>query len=97
VDAVVREAREEAGLDGTIAPEPLTSYRYHGGQEVAAYLLDTTGRGLGKSAEPWRDPRWCDAERAKALLARRRKDDDEPVAHEHARVVDEAVRALTGG
>ena len=97
VEAVAREAREEAWVEGTLTAEPLTSYRYHDGQPVAAYLLDTTGRPLGKSAEPWRDPRWCDPGRAKALLARRRTDGDELVAREHARVVDDAVRALAGG
>jgi 8-oxo-dGTP pyrophosphatase MutT (NUDIX family) len=94
-EAVAREAREEAGAEGDVGAEPFTRYLYHGGQPVDAYLLDTTGRRPAQGAEAWRDPRWCRPERAKKLLARRRKHDDAPVADEHARVVDEATRALS--
>ena len=59
-EAAAREAREEAGVTGTVSSEPLGVYRYapsrNGADDVTAFLLDVRRDGL--HAEPGRQPTW---------------------------------------
>ena len=68
--AAAREAAEEAGVQGTIAAEPLGTYRYaptrNGSDEVTAFLLVVEREGL--PAETHRDPTWCGYEAARSRL-----------------------------
>jgi phosphohistidine phosphatase len=97
-DAAAREALEEAGVRGDVEETPFTHYRYPGTRAdegesvVAAYLLAVTDLGAPASGERHREPTWVTPDRAMRLLAECRKPD---YAGEHARVVREAVAALT--
>ncbi len=68
--AAAREAAEEAGVAGTIAPAPLGVYRYAptraGFDDVTAFLLVVEREGL--PAEAHRDPTWCGYEAARSRL-----------------------------
>jgi 8-oxo-dGTP pyrophosphatase MutT (NUDIX family) len=72
--AAAREAREEAGVTGTIATEPLGVYRYapsrNGADDVTAFLLEVDRDGLG--AEAGRDPTWLGLEAARDRLVQGR-------------------------
>jgi 8-oxo-dGTP pyrophosphatase MutT (NUDIX family) len=99
-EAAAREAREEAGVEGEVEPAPFTRYRYPATREdegeslVSAYLLAVVRHVPPAGAERSREPRWVPAEDAVLLLAAGGR---EPrYAEEHARVVREAVGALTG-
>jgi 8-oxo-dGTP pyrophosphatase MutT (NUDIX family) len=98
-EAAAREALEEAGVEGDVAATPFTHYRYPGTRAdedesvVAAYLLAVTEQRAPASGERHRNPTWVTPDRATRLLA---EGDREPeYAAEHARVVRDAVAALT--
>ena len=99
-DAALREAREEAGVEGEIAPAPFTRYRYpstrrdEGESLVSAFLLAVVRQGSPAAKERRRDPTWLAPKDATRRLTARRGDD--VYAEEHARVVREAVAALRG-
>lgn len=73
--AAAREAREEAGVTGTVSSRPLGTYRYaasrNGHDDVTAFLLEVDRDGL--EAEPGRDPTWCEHDAAVRKLAERRR------------------------
>ena len=98
-EAAAREALEEAGVVGDVSATPFTHYRYPGTRAndgeslVAAYLLAVTEQRAPASGERHREPAWVAPDRATRLLA---EGDREPeYAAEHARVVREAVAALS--
>ena len=70
-EAAAREAAEEAGVSGSVEPQPFAHYRYPSADGephlVAAVRLDVTGEGRG--AEPGRDPAWFGYEQACNRLA----------------------------
>ncbi len=74
--AAGREAREEAGLLGTVGPEPLCVYRYgpsrNGFDDVTAFLLTVFRDRL--PAEPDREPTWFGLEAARSRLVEGRDD-----------------------
>lgn len=65
-EAAAREAREEAGITGTVRPDPLGVYRYapsrNGADDVTAFLLEVRRDGL--PAERGREPVWLGRESA---------------------------------
>jgi 8-oxo-dGTP pyrophosphatase MutT (NUDIX family) len=73
--AAAREAREEAGVTGTVGDEPLGVYRYapsrNGSDDVTAFLLDVRRDGL--AAEPGRQPTWLGREAALERLVQGRE------------------------
>ena len=98
-EAAAREAREEAGVTGTIADQPLTYYVYPGGSDgpgerrVAAFLLEVTSESAPAAAESSREPAWFDPETAENKLSsggRERK-----YSEEHVRVLHAALAELT--
>ena len=98
-DAAAREAREEAGVSGTIADHPLTYYVYPGGSDgpgerrVAAFLLEVTSQSAPAGDERSREPAWFDPETAENKLSsggRERK-----YSEEHVRVLRAALAELT--
>jgi 8-oxo-dGTP pyrophosphatase MutT (NUDIX family) len=98
-DAAAREAREEAGVHGTIADRPFTDYVYPGGSDgpgerrVAAFLLEVASESAPAADERSRDPAWFDPETAEAKLSsggRERK-----YSEEHVRVLHAALAELT--
>jgi 8-oxo-dGTP pyrophosphatase MutT (NUDIX family) len=74
--AAAREAREEAGITGTVRGAPLGVYRYapsrNGADEVTAFLLDVRRDGL--RAEGGRDPVWLSRKVALDRLVHGRAD-----------------------
>ena len=74
-EAAAREAREEAGVTGTVGAEPLGVYRYapsrNGFDDVTAFLLDVQRDGL--RAEDGRDPVWLSRKAALERLIRARE------------------------
>jgi len=70
-DAAAREAAEEAGVAGTVEPQPFAHYRYPaaggGWNDVAAFRLHVECEGL--PAEAGRDPQWFGLEMARSRLA----------------------------
>lgn len=74
-EAAAREAREEAGITGSVRPEPLGVYRYapsrNGSDEVTAFLLEVERDGL--PAEPGREPSWFSFEAARSRLVQGRE------------------------
>jgi 8-oxo-dGTP pyrophosphatase MutT (NUDIX family) len=72
--AAAREAAEEAGVEGTLAPVPLGVYRYApsrgGSDEVTAFLLVAERDGLPAEAD--RTPTWFGFEAARSRLAQGR-------------------------
>ena len=98
-EAAAREAREEAGLEGDVAPTPFTRYRYpatrneEGESLVSAYLLAVVRQGLPADTERRRNPTWVGPAEAACLLATGGREPE--YAEEHARVVHEAVAILS--
>jgi len=74
-EAAAREAREEAGIVGTVLPEPLGVYRYasprNGSDDVTAFLLEVRRDGL--RAESGRDPVWLSRDAALERLVQGRE------------------------
>ena len=91
--AALREAREEAGVVGTVVnDEPFTRYRYlksRSGkpQDVDAYLVKA--KRMTASGEPEREPAWLSAAAARTRFSKGHN------AAEHRRVLAEALRRLT--
>ena len=94
-DAAIREAYEEAGVRGDIAPAPFVVYRHAkttGGREVlvAAFLCAVSR--LDTPLEPYRFPTWFRASEARERLAEGRS----PLyAAEMQHVIDAALARLT--
>ncbi len=90
-----REAYEEAGVLGRVDPSPFTCYlhskREREAHAVHAHLCKVMS--LQTPEELYRTPTWFSAENAKRRL---RQDRQHPYAEELARVVDHAVRQVTG-
>jgi 8-oxo-dGTP pyrophosphatase MutT (NUDIX family) len=90
--AALREAREEAGVVGTlVSPKPFTRYRYvkrRSGteQDVDAYLVKVTR--TTRPGEPERAPAWCSPAAARTRFAAGHN------AAEHRRVLAAAMRRL---
>lgn len=98
--AAAREAQEEAGVAGAVEPTPFTRYRYPGTRDaegeslVSAFLLAVETQHAPAPSERGREPTWVSPGEAARLLAEGGR---EPVyAEEHARVVREALAALSG-
>lgn len=74
-EAAAREAREEAGVTGTVGSDPLGVYRYapsrNGSDDVTAFLLDVQRDGL--RAERGRDPVWLSRQAALERLVQGRE------------------------
>jgi 8-oxo-dGTP pyrophosphatase MutT (NUDIX family) len=98
-EAASREAREEAGVEGKVALTPLTRYRYPSTRDeeaeslVSAYLLEVLRQEPPAGKERRRNPTWVGPEEAVRLLAAGGREPE--YAEEHARVVREAVAALS--
>lgn len=98
-EAAAREAREEAGVEGAIAAKPFTRYRYPGTRAdegeslVSAYLLMVERQGASAPDERRREPTWIAPDEAIRLLSEGGREPE--YAEEHARVVREAVAALS--
>ena len=98
-EAAAREALEEAGVEGEIAPTPFTRYRYpstrdeEGESLVSAFLLEVLNQEPPAGKERHREPTWVRPEEAMRLLAAGGREPE--YAEEHARVVREAVAALS--
>lgn len=98
-EAAAREAREEAGVEGEVAPTPFTRYRYpstrdeEGESLVAAYLLAVVRQHPPAGKERRRKPTWVAPAEAERRLAAGGREPE--YAEEHARVVREAVAALS--
>ena len=96
-DAVAREAREEAGVDGAVEDHPFAYYAYPAwppGSEtlIAAYLLLVDSQTVPAERERRRQPTWFDPAVARTKLAEGRR---EPrYVAEHARVLDAALARL---
>lgn len=97
-DGARREAREEAGVDGVLAPTPLRAYCHiahlangrRPRQEVQAWLLEVTA--AAGPPEPGRRPTWFTAAATAAALAENQSG-PEAAAELHA-VLAEAVRVI---
>ncbi len=98
MQAAAREALEEAGARGDLSPGPLTTYRHRKhlddgrwmAVEVTAHLLEVRERSDPK--ESYRAPRWFARDAVVRALSAGRS----PMhVAELARVVDEALRAVT--
>jgi 8-oxo-dGTP pyrophosphatase MutT (NUDIX family) len=98
-EAAAREAREEAGVEGVVASTPFTRYRYpstrdeEGESLVTAYLLEALRQEPPVGKESHREPTWVVPAEAVQLLAAGGREPE--YAEEHARVVREAVAALS--
>jgi 8-oxo-dGTP pyrophosphatase MutT (NUDIX family) len=95
-EAAVREAGEEAGIEGEIDVVPVAEYDYpntrrgRGDSHVPAYLLRVTDQQPPR--ERFREPTWFPPERAREQLAEGGR---EPrYVEEHARVLESAVAEL---
>ena len=95
-DSAAREAKEEAGVLGTVAQQPLTTFWYNRPkrgthEKVTAYLLEVVvSEGL---REKGRKPRWWDLDRALEKLSKKKQADN---ADELKRVLKEASQAVAG-
>jgi 8-oxo-dGTP pyrophosphatase MutT (NUDIX family) len=95
--AAQREALEEAGVRGSIVPEPFTVYPHEkhtsGGRReelrVATYLMQVESDR--DTPEPWRDPTWFSPEQAKQKLAENRQPQYQQA---YSQVIDEACKNL---
>ncbi len=100
-EAAAREALEEAGAEGCISSTPLTNYRYpdtrgkEGDSVVTAYLLAVSNEHEPAPKERHRARAWVVPEEATRLLAAGGREAE--YAEEQARVVREAVAALSTG
>ncbi|MFC1639937.1 NUDIX hydrolase, partial [Gemmatimonadota bacterium] len=95
-DSAAREAKEEAGVLGTVAQQPLTTFWYdrpkRGTHElVTAYLLEVVVSEV--RSEKGRKPKWWDLERALQKLSKKKQADN---ADELKRVLEEAFQAIAG-
>jgi 8-oxo-dGTP pyrophosphatase MutT (NUDIX family) len=94
-DSAAREAKEEAGVLGTVVQQPLTTFWYdrpkRGTHEmVTAYLLEVVvSEGL---REDGRKPKWWDLERALEKLSKKKQADN---SDELKRVLTKAHQAIT--
>lgn len=95
-DSAAREAKEEAGVLGTVVEQPLTTFWYdrpkRGTHEmVTAYLLEVVvSQGL---REKGRKPKWWDLEKALEKLSKKKQADN---ADELKRVLKEAASEIAG-
>lgn len=95
-DSAAREAKEEAGVLGTVVSKPLTTFWYdrpkRGTRElVTAYLLEVVVcEGL---REKGRKPRWWNLDRALEKLSKTKHADN---ADELKRVLQKAHQAIVG-
>jgi len=83
-DAAIREAEEEAGLQGVVARKPLGRYRHGSEQDVEVYVMRVT-----KVLEHWleddiRRRRWMKTRAAVACL----REELQPFIHHLERVLD---------
>jgi len=94
-DAAAREAREEGGVAGTVAREPLGVYRYapsrNGADDVTAFLLEVHDDGL--RAEAGRDPVWLSRKAALERLVQGRANGYGEAMDRILRAAERAVRA----
>ena len=95
-DSAAREAKEEAGVLGTVAQQPLTTFWYdrpkRGTHElVTAYLLEVVVSEV--RSEKGRKPKWWDLEKALEKLSKKKQADN---ADELKRVLEEAFQAIAG-
>jgi 8-oxo-dGTP pyrophosphatase MutT (NUDIX family) len=100
-EAALREAWEEAGAVGEIAPHPFAVYVYVKGvfwkkpgvQEYAvkAFLMEV--RHLRRAPEALRNPTWFAPVEAKKMLSRRR---ESKYGNELAAVIDRALERIPG-
>ena len=93
-DSAAREAKEEAGILGTVSQQPLTTFWYdrpkRGTHEmVTAYLLEVVVSEVLR--EKGRKPRWWSLERALEKLSKKKQADN---ADELKRVLNEASQAI---
>lgn len=94
--AAKREAREEAGVSGSIETKPFISYAYSKGKKsdddiVAAFLMAVESQD--KPDEPERDPQWFSPERAIKKFGKGGR--EEKYVREHERVIKEALNRVT--
>jgi 8-oxo-dGTP pyrophosphatase MutT (NUDIX family) len=96
--AAAREAYEEAGVHGRVDPLPFATYLHskaphiraaHAEFDVDAHLCEV--RNLVTPEEPFRDPTWFPAEKAKRRLHEERRPH---YGTELARVVDQAIEQI---
>jgi 8-oxo-dGTP pyrophosphatase MutT (NUDIX family) len=98
-EAAAREALEEAGVEGEVAPTPFTLYRYpstrneEGESLVSAFLLGVVRQRSPEGKERHREPTWVGPDEATRLLAGGGREPQ--YAEEHERVVREAVAILS--
>ena len=95
-DSAAREAKEEAGVLGTVVEQPLTTFWYdrpkRGTHEmVTAYLLEVVVSEV--LSEKGRKPKWWDLDRALEKLSKKKHADN---ADELKRVLKEAHQAIGG-
>ena len=95
-DSAAREAKEEAGVLGTVVEQPLTTFWYdrpkRGTHEtVTAYLLEVVVSEVLR--EKGRKPKWWSLERALEKLSKKKQADN---ADELKRVLKEAFQAIAG-
>lgn len=96
-DSAAREAKEEAGVLGTVCRQPLTTFWFNrpkrGTRElVTVYLLEVVvAEGL---REKGRKPKWWDLERALEKLSKKKHADN---SDELKRVLREAHDAIGRG
>jgi len=73
VITALKEAREEAGLDGRIIGDPLGEYTYHKWETslvVETLLMEVTAEEAHWQEAELRDRRWCTADEARNLVDR---------------------------
>ena len=92
--AAKREAREEAGVEGSIEKEPLTHYTYYKGKKeqeniVAAFLMRVEAEF--EPEETFRDPTWFTPEEAMKKLSTHRRT---KFIKENQRVIKNALNRL---
>ena len=74
-ETALKEAREEAGIDGKILPDPVASYCDHKWSSecvVELYLLSYAGDCPSWDEKHLRDRRWCSFEEAFRLIGKRK-------------------------
>lgn len=102
-EAAVREAREEAGIEGKIDGKRLAKYRYPDGSasgrkkdyRVAAFLLEVHTEGLERTGtDALRELAWTGPDEARRLLEEKRKGKEHKYAKKMKRVIDAAVETI---
>lgn len=95
-EAALREAGEEAGISGKIAPEPLAEYDYphtrrrRGDDRVLAYVLEVTDQRPPR--ESFREPTWFAPDEALEKLAEGGR--ERRYVEEHERVLNRALEQI---